>query len=450
MAKPITSGRGDAEDFRSRSEVRDGFFLDGIDVACDDAAIDVEPELPLVHTANPAQADLSLADLAIPRAGGAHDLVRPFDRPPQLGDLAHRFAGWLANVEDFRFRNHRYPYTAPLGAKYFVRGLPDRGRPEVLPALRQERFLPGFRQDYVPTRGRDLSNHRQSRPPRRRRRGSLEERLQSIRADGREEFVVASVVQGNVLRDRGRQGREAAVKRQRVELDLVREVRHRRELGEAHSQAIREVDAAGRGPGGGEELALGDPRIGTQQLVQGVRPWDRGLLQHFRGVACTAQVSRDDDHVPGLRAGPKEDPTLGHAAERGPGDGQARGFLRVSPEDREVEFAGALVHPLGEAAEELDVRVRGHRERGDEAQGPRPGGGDVAQVHGGRIPADLRGRRAGGNVRLLIHDVRRDDEVFVAPGDGSHVMAEPDRLPAVVDPREDLDGPALADVGESR
>src|SRR5206468_5262189 len=53
-------------------------------------------------------------------------------------------------------------------------------------------------------------------------------------------------------------------------------------------------------------------------------------------------------------------------------------------------------------------------------------------------------------VRLLVHDVRRHDEVIVSPPDDAAVMAEPDGLPAVVDPSQDLDRSALADVGEAR
>src|SRR5205807_7935831 len=52
--------------------------------------------------------------------------------------------------------------------------------------------------------------------------------------------------------------------------------------------------------------------------------------------------------------------------------------------------------------------------------------------------------------RLLVHDVRRHDEVVVAPFHDPDVVAEANRLPAVVDPREDFDRSALADIGEPR
>src|SRR6266568_1569014 len=84
MAEPVTARRRDAEDLRSG-----------------------QPVLPLVHASNAAEPDLALADFAVPRARGAHDLVRAIDRPPELGDLAHRLARRLPDIEDFRFRNHR-------------------------------------------------------------------------------------------------------------------------------------------------------------------------------------------------------------------------------------------------------------------------------------------------------------------------------------------------------
>src|SRR5205807_4311291 len=124
-AKPVTTGRRDAEDFRSRTEMRDGFLLDRVDVARDDSSVHVEPKFALVDSANPTESDLAFPDLAIPGARGAHDLVRPFDGPPELGDFADRLAGWLPDVEDFRFRNHACTYTAPIGEKYFWSGLPN-------------------------------------------------------------------------------------------------------------------------------------------------------------------------------------------------------------------------------------------------------------------------------------------------------------------------------------
>src|SRR6266571_600464 len=107
VAQPVAPSRRDAENLRSRPPVRDGFLLNRIDVTRNDPSVDVEPELPLVHAADPAQPDLALADFAVPRARGAHDLVRALDRPPELGDLAHRLARRLPDIEDFRFRNHR-------------------------------------------------------------------------------------------------------------------------------------------------------------------------------------------------------------------------------------------------------------------------------------------------------------------------------------------------------
>src|SRR6266487_3648234 len=121
MAEPVTARRRDAEDLRSRPPVRDGFLLDWVDVTRDDATVDIQPELPLVHAADPAQPDLPLADLAVPRARGAHDLVRALDRPPELGDLAHRLARRLPDVEDLRLRDHP-PYTAAFGLKSFGDG----------------------------------------------------------------------------------------------------------------------------------------------------------------------------------------------------------------------------------------------------------------------------------------------------------------------------------------
>src|SRR5438445_1704237 len=135
MAKPVTSRRRDAENLGPRPVVRHGFLLDRVDVARDHPAVHVKPQLALVHPANPAQPDLALADLAVARARGAHDLVRALDGLPELGDLAHRLARRLADVEDFRLRNHRCQYTAPLGLKHFASGLPNPGRTEGFRAI---------------------------------------------------------------------------------------------------------------------------------------------------------------------------------------------------------------------------------------------------------------------------------------------------------------------------
>src|SRR2546421_6248015 len=88
-----------------------------------------------VNAANPAQPDLALADLAVARARGAHDLAGSLDGLPELGDLAHRLARRLPDVEDFRLRNHRCQYTAPLGLKHFASGLPNPGRTEGFRAI---------------------------------------------------------------------------------------------------------------------------------------------------------------------------------------------------------------------------------------------------------------------------------------------------------------------------
>src|SRR5438445_5875075 len=120
VAEPVTSGRRDAEDLRPGPVVRHGFLFDRVHVARDDPAVDVQPELAFVNTANPAQADLTFADLAVAGTRRAHDLVRALDRLPELGDFSHRLARRLPDIEDFRFRNHRPRYTGPIGLKHFV------------------------------------------------------------------------------------------------------------------------------------------------------------------------------------------------------------------------------------------------------------------------------------------------------------------------------------------
>src|SRR5947209_775540 len=95
------SPRGNAEDLRSRSIVGDRFLLDRIDVSGNHTSVDVEPQLALVHSANAAQTNLALADLAVAGARRAHDFVRALDRLPELGDFPHRSARWLTDIEDF-------------------------------------------------------------------------------------------------------------------------------------------------------------------------------------------------------------------------------------------------------------------------------------------------------------------------------------------------------------
>src|SRR5437899_4259343 len=210
VAEPVTPGRRDAEDLRPGPVVRHGFLFDRVHVARDDPAVDVQPELAFVNTANPAQADLTFADLAVAGTRRAHDLVRALDRLPELGDLPHRLARRLPDIEDFRFRNHRLSVHWSYRVKTLCGRLPNAGRTEVFPTLRQERFPPGFLHEDVAAGCRDLADHGEPSPvtnglvrvPR-------EHRLDRFRPNRREEFVVASVIHDKVLRDRGRQGREA-------------------------------------------------------------------------------------------------------------------------------------------------------------------------------------------------------------------------------------------------
>src|SRR6266545_6079509 len=344
-----------------------------------------------------------------------------------------------------------YRYTGPIGLKHFSTGLPNPGGTEVLPALVQERFHARFRDEDVSAGGRDLADHREPVPLRwPRLRVPLEDGLDRVRADRGDQLVVAPVVQEQVFRDGRRQRRESAVPRERGLVDVVREVRHRRHLGEARGKSIGDVHAARDRAGVREEHAVGDPRIRPQELVEGLRPRRRRVLEDPHRGARAAEVSRDDDHVPGPRAGPQQDAVLPHAADRRAGDRDRVRLLRVAAEDRDAELPRALLHALCQPPQEFDVRRGGHRECGDEPEGPRARRSDVAQVHRGRIPADLRRRRTRRDVRLGVHDVRRDDQVVVPPLDRAAVVAQADWLAAVVDPREDLDRAALTDVGELR
>src|SRR3989442_14268847 len=120
MAKPVTASRCDAEDLRSRTVVRHRFLLDRVGIARDPALVHVQPKLALVNPADATQANLVLADLAVAGTRCAHDLVRALDRPPELGDLPRRLARRLPDIEDFRFRDHLYRYTGPMGIKHFL------------------------------------------------------------------------------------------------------------------------------------------------------------------------------------------------------------------------------------------------------------------------------------------------------------------------------------------
>src|SRR3972149_601554 len=122
-------------------------------------------------------------------------------------------------------------------------------------------------------------------------------------------------------------------------------------------------------------------------------------------------------------------PVLPHAAHGRARDGYLIRLLRVAPEDRDPELPRALLHPLPEPPEVFDVR-RGREGQGrDESEGPRPRRGDVAQVHRGHVPSDLLGRRPGRDVGPRVPDVRRDDEVVLAPVHDPAVVAEADRMP---------------------
>src|SRR2546426_11055409 len=149
MAKPVTASRCDAEDLRSRTVVRHRFLLDRVDMARDHASVHVQPKLALVNPADATQANLVLADLAVAGTRCAHDLVRALDRPPELGDLPHRLARRLPDIEDFRFRNHRLSVHWSYRVKTLCGRLPNAGRTEVFPTLRQEGLPPGFRHEYV-------------------------------------------------------------------------------------------------------------------------------------------------------------------------------------------------------------------------------------------------------------------------------------------------------------
>src|SRR2546425_7666988 len=97
-------------------------------------------------------------------------------------------------------------YTGPIGLKHFASELSNPGRTEVFPTLRQERLLPSFRHEDVSAGGRDLSDYREpSTFSQGRFRIPREDRLNRIGPNRREQFVVASVVEDEFLRDRGRQ-----------------------------------------------------------------------------------------------------------------------------------------------------------------------------------------------------------------------------------------------------
>src|SRR6266571_8842016 len=107
-----------------------------------------------------------------------------------------------------------YRYTGPIGLKHFASELSNPGRTEVFPALRQERLPPGFRDEHVPAGRGDFANDGESSPVSHGRlRVPRKDRLDRIRSDRREEFVVASVIQDKILRDRGRQGRQPLISR---------------------------------------------------------------------------------------------------------------------------------------------------------------------------------------------------------------------------------------------
>src|SRR6266581_5483898 len=227
-----------------------------------------------------------------------------------------------------------YRYTGPIGLKHFSTGLPNPGGTEVLPALVQERFEAGFRDEDVPAGGGDLADHREPVPLRRLGlRVPLEDGLDRVRADRGDQLVVAAVVQEQVLRDGGRQGRKSAVPWERGLVDLVREVRHRRHLREARAESVGDVHAARDRAGVGEEHAVEDPRIRPEELVERLRPRGRWVLEETHRVARAAEVPRDDEDVPGSRPGPQEDAVLPHPPERRAGDRDRVRLLRVASED---------------------------------------------------------------------------------------------------------------------
>src|SRR3989475_1260865 len=401
VTEPVTSGRRDAEDLRSGPVVRDWFLFNRVDVARDDPAVHVQPELALVNTANPTQADLAFTDLAIAGTRRAHDLVRALDRLPELGDLPRRLARRLPDIEDFRFRNHRPSVHWSYRVKTLCDRLPNAGRTEVFPALRQERFPPGFRHENVAARCGDFADYREPATISQGRfRIPREDRRDRIGPDRRDEFVVAPVVQDELLRDRRRERGKGRVPRERRLIDLVRQFRHRGQLAEAGPEAVGEVHAARDRAGIGEEHAVRDPRIRPQELVQRLAPESGRLLEHLRGISSTAEVPRDDDRVARLRAGPEQNPVLPHAAERGTRDREHVRLLRVAAEDRDPELPHALLHPVREAPEELDVGIGGPREGRDEAERPRAPPPAVAPGHRGRPPPPPVARRPPPGVGL--------------------------------------------------
>src|SRR2546425_12920371 len=96
-----------------------------------------------------------------------------------------------------------------------------------------------------------------------------------------------------------------------------------------------------------------------------------------------AEVPRDDDRIARLRPGPEQDPLLPHSAEGGPRNREDVRFLRVPAEDRDPELPYALLDPVREASEELDVGIGGRREGRDESEGARAPPPAVAPGHRG-------------------------------------------------------------------
>jgi len=117
------------------------------------------------------------------------------------------------------------------------------------------------------------------------------------------------------------------------------------------------------------------------------------------------------------------------------------------PRTRNVEFPHAFLDALREAAEELDIGVGGMESAATNPRGRAPAAA-MCSVDRGRIPSDLSRGGTCGDVRLLVDDVRRHDEVVVAHSTTATSWPRADRLPAVEIRERISDRSALADVGD--
>ena len=193
-------------------------------------------------------------------------------------------------------------------------------------------------------------------------------------------------------------------------------------------------------------------RTTASATAGGTRPGPRSSTASAGGRR--AEGARHQDRVPRPSSAAAEGRAI-HPSDEGHREGHAAGRrASVAPDEGDAMLLGRLEEPRVELVHVGHGEARGQGEREQGVAGLAAHGGDVGDIDGDRLGADLaeRGRRPA-KVDALQQGIRGQEESAAAPGHRRGVISDSQedvrsrRRDPVPEPR---DQPALAEVGECR